>query len=169
MPYLTNSTPPGLGREATDAALLAALYAMRTYPDPVGALMNRELRDYIQNGYPATADRATCRLVTELRAARRSGTAGESRRARLRLPAPNHAALPRRGDGPSVHPGVIGRRVQVVADLERVRVFREGRTVADHKRVWARHQTISDPERAAAARLLRRSGSDWFARGRPGG
>jgi hypothetical protein len=64
MPYLTNSTPPGLGREATDAALLAALYAMRTYPDPVGASMNRELRDYIQNGYPATADRATCRLVT---------------------------------------------------------------------------------------------------------
>ena len=56
----------------------------------------------------------------------------------------------------SVHPGVIGRRVEVVADLERVRVFCDGRTVADHERVWAKHQTISDPEHVAAARLLRR-------------
>lgn len=28
--------------------------------------------------------------------------------------------------------------------------------VADHERVWARHQTISDPEHVAAARALRR-------------
>ncbi len=28
--------------------------------------------------------------------------------------------------------------------------------VADHERAWAKHQTISDPEHVAAARLLRR-------------
>jgi transposase len=60
------------------------------------------------------------------------------------------------GNDYSVHPGVIGRRVEVVADLERVRVFCDGRMVADHDRAWAKHQTISDPEHVAAARLLRR-------------
>jgi transposase len=56
----------------------------------------------------------------------------------------------------SVHPAVIGRRIEVIADLHRVRVFSEGRVVADHERAWAKHQTISDPEHLAAARLLRR-------------
>lgn len=56
----------------------------------------------------------------------------------------------------SVHPAVIGRRVEVIADLHRVRVLSDGQTVADHDRVWARHQTISDPEHVAAARALRR-------------
>lgn len=56
----------------------------------------------------------------------------------------------------SVHPAVIGRRVEVVADLARVKVFCDGRTVADHERAWAKHQTISDPEHVAAAKLLRR-------------
>ena len=56
----------------------------------------------------------------------------------------------------SVHPGVIGRRIEVTADLGRVRVFCDGRLVADHQRVWAKHQTISDTEHVAAARALRR-------------
>ena len=30
-----------------------------------------------------------------------------------------------------------------------------GRPVADHERIWAWHQTISDPEHVAAAKLLR--------------
>jgi len=55
-----------------------------------------------------------------------------------------------------VHPAVIGRRVEVIADLHRVRVLCDGRLVADHERVWAWHQTISDPEHVAAARALRR-------------
>ena len=55
----------------------------------------------------------------------------------------------------SVHPAVIGRRIEVIADLHRVRVFCDGRPVADHERVWAKHQTISDPEHVAAAKLLR--------------
>jgi hypothetical protein len=57
----------------------------------------------------------------------------------------------------SVHPGVIGRRIEVVADLDRVRVFCDGKTVADHERVWAWYQTITDPEHRAAANMLRRN------------
>jgi transposase len=56
----------------------------------------------------------------------------------------------------SVHPAVIGRRVEVIADLHRVRALCDGRVVADHERVWAWHQTISDPEHVTAARMLRR-------------
>ena len=56
----------------------------------------------------------------------------------------------------SVHPAVIGRRIEVAADLHRVTVRCEGRLVGDHERIWARHQTITDPEHVAAARALRR-------------
>ncbi len=56
----------------------------------------------------------------------------------------------------SVHPAVIGRRIEVTADLNRVQVACDGKTVADHERIWARHQTITDPAHLAAARLLRR-------------
>jgi transposase len=56
----------------------------------------------------------------------------------------------------SVHPAVIGRRIEVTAGLDRVRVLCDGKAVADHQRVWAKHQTISDPGHVAAARLLRR-------------
>ena len=55
----------------------------------------------------------------------------------------------------SVHPAVIGRRIEVVADLDRVQVFCEGKTVAQHERVWAWHQTITDPEHREAANMLR--------------
>ena len=55
-----------------------------------------------------------------------------------------------------MHPAVIGRRVEVVADLERVRAFCDGKLVADHERIWARHQTLTDPEHVAAADALRR-------------
>jgi transposase len=56
----------------------------------------------------------------------------------------------------SVHPGVIGRRIEISADLARVRVFCEGRMVADHERLWAWHQSITDPAHLAAARAMRR-------------
>jgi len=56
----------------------------------------------------------------------------------------------------SVHPSVIGRRIEITADLTAVRAVCDGRVVADHDRVWARHQTITDPAHLAAARALRR-------------
>ena len=56
----------------------------------------------------------------------------------------------------SVHPSVIGRTIEVVADLERVRAFCEGTPVAEHQRLWAKHQTVTDPTHLQAARALRR-------------
>ncbi len=55
----------------------------------------------------------------------------------------------------SVHPSVIGRRVEVAADLDTVTVTYAGRVVAAHARCWARHQSITDPQHAAAADALR--------------
>lgn len=59
----------------------------------------------------------------------------------------------------SVHPSVIGRRVEVVADLDRVVVTCGGKVVADHARAWANHQSITDPEHAAAAAVMRQTRS----------
>jgi len=60
------------------------------------------------------------------------------------------------GNDYSVHPAVIGRRIEVIAGLDRVRAVCDGRAVADHERVWAWHQTITDPAHQAAAKALRR-------------
>jgi transposase len=71
----------------------------------------------------------------------------------LRLPRDHYIRLD--SNDYSVHPAVVGRRVEVTADLERVRVWCDGRLVADHERCWARHQTISDPGHQQAAAQLR--------------
>jgi transposase len=55
----------------------------------------------------------------------------------------------------SVDPAVIGRFVDVTADLRHVQVSLDGRLVARHDRVWARGQTVTDPTHVAAAKLLR--------------
>jgi transposase len=55
----------------------------------------------------------------------------------------------------SVDPAVIGRFVDVTADLSRVEVRHDGRLVAAHDRVWARGMTITDPAHVAAAKGLR--------------
>ena len=55
----------------------------------------------------------------------------------------------------SVDPAVIGRFVDVHADLSRVEVRHEGRLVAAHDRVWARGQTVTDPLHVNAAKQLR--------------
>jgi transposase len=74
-------------------------------------------------------------------------------RSSLRLPRDHYLRLD--SNDYSVHPVVIGRRVEVAADLDRVRVWCDGRLVADHQRCWARHQTISDPDHLQAAARLR--------------
>ena len=55
----------------------------------------------------------------------------------------------------SVDPAVIGRIVDVHADLDRVEVRHEGRLVAAHDRVWARGMTVTDPAHLVAAKHLR--------------
>lgn len=77
-----------------------------------------------------------------------------------------HARLPRDhyvrldANDYSVHPAAVGRRIEVIADLARVRVWCAGRLVADHDRIWAKHQTISDPAHLAAAKAMRRNRFD---------
>lgn len=55
----------------------------------------------------------------------------------------------------SVHPGAIGQRVEVIADLDTVRIRRGGVLVGEHARCWARQQTITDPEHRKAADVMR--------------
>jgi transposase len=55
----------------------------------------------------------------------------------------------------SVDPAVIGRVVDVRADLGQVTVTCDGRLVACHDRSWVAHQTLTDPEHKAAADVMR--------------
>ena len=76
----------------------------------------------------------------------------------LRLPRDHYVRLD--SNDYSVHPAVVGRRIEVHADLDRVWVTCEGAIVADHARVWAQHQTITDFEHTVAAKLLRQGRGD---------
>ncbi len=56
----------------------------------------------------------------------------------------------------SVHPAVIGRRIEVTADLDWVvATTRDGTEVARHVRRFARHATVTEPAHARARRQLR--------------
>ena len=58
----------------------------------------------------------------------------------------------------SVDPRMIGRRVEVLADLDRVQVCAAGSWSPTTPRCWAAHQSITDPAHAAAAVALRAAG-----------
>lgn len=75
-------------------------------------------------------------------------------RIRVRLPRDHYVRLDT--NDYSVHPQVIGRLVDVHADLERVEASCGGGIVAEHARCWAAHQTLTDPAHQAAAADLRR-------------
>lgn len=70
-----------------------------------------------------------------------------------RLPRDHYVRLD--GNDYSVHPAVVGRRVDVTADCDRVEVFCDSRPVAQHDRCWAKHQSITDPAHRQAAADLR--------------
>ena len=74
----------------------------------------------------------------------------------VRLPRDHYVRLD--ANDYSVDPRVIGRRVEVIADLDRVQVTCAGQLVADHARCWAAHQSITEPAHAAAAVALRADG-----------
>jgi hypothetical protein len=112
-------------------------------------------------------ERANSRIVRTLRA-RPADPVGADRAAMLPLPAippqlgwHHQVRLGRdyyvRLDASdySVDPAVIGRLVEVTADLERVLARTGGHVVADHARMWARGRTVTDPAHAATARRLR--------------
>lgn len=76
-------------------------------------------------------------------------------KASLRLPRDHYVRLDTCDS--SVHPLTVGRRVEVAADLDQVLVTCDGVEVARHARSWARHQTITDPDHAAAAVAARKA------------
>ncbi|MEP7333231.1 MAG: IS21 family transposase [Terracoccus sp.] len=79
----------------------------------------------------------------------------------LRLPRDHYVRLD--SNDYSVHPAVIGRRVEVHADLDRVWVTCQGALVAEHARVWAQHQSITEVEHTVAAKLLRHGRGELLA------
>jgi transposase len=76
-------------------------------------------------------------------------------RATTRLPRDHYVRLD--SNDYSVHPAVIGRKVEVGADLDEVIVTCQGKVVATHVRCWADHQTLTDPAHAQAAAGLRQA------------
>ena len=76
-------------------------------------------------------------------------------RAATRLPRDHYVRLD--SNDYSVHPAVIGRKVEVSADLDQVIVTCQGKVVATHVRCWADHQTLTDPVHAEAAAGLRQA------------
>jgi transposase len=66
----------------------------------------------------------------------------------------------------SVHPGAVGQRIEVAADLDLVRIHRAGVLVGEHPRCWARQQTITDPEHRKAADVMRQAFQQRTAAGR---
>jgi hypothetical protein len=75
-------------------------------------------------------------------------------RSALRLPHYHYVRLD--ANHYSLHPAAIGRRVEVIVGLDRVRAWCGGQLVANHERSWAWHQVITDPEHRAAAAAMRR-------------
>jgi transposase len=71
----------------------------------------------------------------------------------VRLPRDHYVRLD--SNDYSVHPSAVGRRVEVIGDLERVSIVCAGRVVAEHERCWARHQSITDQAHRDASDALR--------------
>jgi transposase len=70
-------------------------------------------------------------------------------RTRVRLPRDHYVRLA--SNDYSVDPAVVGRFVEVVADLTTVTITCAGAVVGHHQRCWARHQTLTDPAHRAKA------------------
>ena len=73
-------------------------------------------------------------------------------RTRVRLPRDHYVRID--SNDYSVDPAVVGRTVDVVADLNTVTVTCAGKVVASHQRCWAKHQTVTDPAHHQAALQL---------------
>jgi transposase len=73
--------------------------------------------------------------------------------ARLRLPRDYYLRV--LSNDYSIDPTMIGRMIDVHADLDTVTARHEGTVVACHRRSWARRQTISDPAHVATAARMR--------------
>jgi hypothetical protein len=65
----TSTTAPTFGRldhSAVHTALCAAGYARAAYPGPIGELIDRELRDYVDSGNAVPTTALAHRLIVQL-------------------------------------------------------------------------------------------------------
>jgi Helix-turn-helix domain len=83
--------------------------------------------------------------------------------AKVRLPRDYYLRV--LGNDYSIDPAVIGRMIEIHADLDTVTARFDDTLVASHPRSWARRQTITDPVHVTAAAQLRAS----YQRTRPVG
>jgi hypothetical protein len=129
----------------------------RTFTSP--ADFNAQLAEWLPKANARRVrglDAAPAELVNTDRAAMTvlppiAPTVGFTHRARL----PRDYYLRVLGNDYSIDPTVIGRMVDVHADLDTVTARCGGSIVACHSRAWTRHQTITDPAHVAAAARLR--------------
>ena len=73
--------------------------------------------------------------------------------AKVRLPRDYYLRV--LGNDYSIDPAMIGRLIDVHADLDMVTARCDGMLVASHPRCWARRQTVTDPVHVQAAARLR--------------
>jgi transposase len=129
----------------------------RTFSGP--ADFNRQLQDWVALVNTRTRRALGCAPTERVTADRAAMLTlppvppATGSRASTRLPRDHYVRVD--SNDYSVHPSVIGRRIEIITDLHRVRAVCDGRNVADHERVWAWHQTISDAEHVKAAKALR--------------
>jgi transposase len=71
---------------------------------------------------------------------------------RIRLPRDYYVRIA--SNDYSVDPSMVGRFVDVVADLTSVTITCAGQVVGRHQRCWARHQTLTDPAHRETAHRL---------------
>jgi Integrase core domain len=76
---------------------------------------------------------------------------------RIRLPRDYYVRIA--SNDYSVDPTVVGRFVEVVADLTHVTITCAGTVVGHHRRCWAKHQTITDPAHREAGFGLAHQGA----------
>lgn len=130
----------------------------RTFSSPLD--FNARLADWLDNANQRQHRRLECRPVDRWEADRAAmlelPPVGPVVGWRLstRLPRDHYVRLD--SNDYSVHPAAIGRRVDVHADLDQVVITAAGDEMGRHRRCWAKHQTITDPDHAAAAADLRR-------------
>jgi hypothetical protein len=74
-------------------------------------------------------------------------------RTAIRLPRDHYVRV--LGSDYSVHPRAIGRRVDVRADLDMVRITLAGELVGQHRRSLVPHQVVTDPSHVIARAYLR--------------
>jgi Mu transposase-like protein len=155
---LSAGRPGGQGPDRTGARLPRTLVPARLHLRLTGRF-HTQLADWLAVVNTRTRRALGCAPSDRITADRQAMLAlppvapATGWRASTRLPRDHYIRL--NSNDYSVHPGVIGRRVEIIADLARVRAVCDGKLVADHERIWAWHQTISDPEHVAAATPLR--------------